>query len=128
MILEIHFKILLSISLSLAADSSDELHIQERHRLDASCGFSRLDVSLLSSCIKPISFIKFYQVCENQTRCNLIFQDFLQALKQLASSLWIKSLDNQLTSSLLTTCSRLVIVKLEQAMGTHSHIGLMTAS
>ena len=47
--------------------------------------------------------------------------------KQLASSLWIKSLDNQLASSLLTTCSRLVIIKPKQAMRTHPDIGLMTA-
>ena len=31
--------------------------------------------------------------------------------KNFSSSLWIKSLHNQLASSLLTTCSRLVIIK-----------------
>ena len=48
-------------------------------------------------------------------------------LKQLASSSWIKSLDNQLASSLLTTCSRLVIIKPEQTMRTYPDIDLMTA-
>ena len=48
-------------------------------------------------------------------------------LKQLPSSLWIKSLDNQLASSLLTTCSRLVIIKSKQAMRTHPDIVLITA-
>ena len=47
-------------------------------------------------------------------------------LKQCAST---KSLgfifDNQIASSLLTTCSRLVIIKPEQAMRTHPDIGLM---
>ena len=47
----------------------------------------------------------------------------LSWLKQLASSLWIKSLDNQLPSSLiLTTFSRLVIIKPEQVMRTHPDI------
>ena len=46
-----------------------------------------------------------------QTCCKL--------LKQYASSLWIKSLDNQLVLSQLTNCSRLVIIKSEQAMWTH---------
>ena len=37
-------------------------------------------------------------------------------IKFNALSVWIKCLDNQLASSLLTTCSRLVIIKLEQAI------------
>ena len=49
-----------------------------------------------------------------QTCCKL--------LKQYASSLWIKSLDNQLALSQLTNCSRLVIIKSEQAMWTHPDI------
>ena len=51
----------------------------------------------------------------------------VKMLKQLASSLWIKSLDHQLAAFLLTTCSRLVIIKPEQAMRTHPDVGLMTA-
>ena len=49
-----------------------------------------------------------------QTCCKL--------LKQYASILWIKSLDNQLVLSQLTNCSRLVIIKSEQAMWTHPDI------
>ena len=41
------------------------MHSQKRYRLDASCGFYRLDASLSSSCIKPDGFIKLSQ---NQTR------------------------------------------------------------
>ena len=44
--------------------------------------------------------------------------------KQLASRLWIKSLDHQLASSLLTTCSRFAIIKSEQAMRTNPDSGL----
>ena len=49
-----------------------------------------------------------------QTCCKL--------LKQYASILWIKSLDNQLVLSQLTNCSRLVIIKSEQVMWTHPDI------
>ena len=62
---------------------------------------------------------------EDQTCCKLIFADLLQVVQTL--SLWIKSLDNQVASNLLTTCSRLVIIKPgEQVMRTHSDITLMT--
>ena len=72
----------------------------------------------LSTSSKSVDFIELQPVCENQTCCKL--------LKQLSSNLWIKSLDNQLASSLLITCSRLVIIKPEQAMRTHPDIDLMT--
>ena len=52
-----------------------------------------------------------------QTCCNL--------LKQLAASLWITSFDNQLASSLFTTCNRLVVNKLSQAMQMHPEIRLL---
>ena len=81
-------------------------------RVNASCGFYRLDASLLSSQINQAC-------CLHWTLCKL--------LKPLASSLWIKNLDNQLASSLLTTCSRLVVIKPEQAMRTHPDIVFMTA-
>ena len=38
------------------------MYIQARHRVDASCGFYRLDASLLSSCTKPVVFIKLRQL------------------------------------------------------------------
>ena len=81
---------------------------------------------------------KLQQVCRiNQVARTLWKSDLLQItwylqtccklLKQFASSLWRKSLDNQLTASLSTACSRLVTIKPEQAMWTHPDISLMTA-
>ena len=57
------------------------------------------------------------------TRCKLCILSagckfVIMLLKQLSSSLWIKSLENQLAPCWVTTCSRLVI-KPEQAMRTH---------
>ena len=52
-----------------------------------------------------------------QTCCNL--------LKQLVTSLWITSFDNQLATNLLTTCNRFVVNELSQAMRTHPDIGLL---
>ena len=57
---------------------------------------------------------------------NTHLQTCCKSLKQFASSLWIKSLDNQLASSLLTTCSRLVIIKPEQDIRKYPDIGLTT--
>ena len=67
--------------------------------------------SLMQVCRQAYWPIKLNQVCKIQTRWNLI----LAFLKQLVSSLWIKGHDNQLASNLLTTWSRLVIMKLEQS-------------
>ena len=37
-------------------------HSQKGHRLDANCGFHRVDASLSSlSCIRPVGSIKFHQ-------------------------------------------------------------------
>ena len=71
---------------------------------------------------KSAEFIKSQQICENQTCYNLIFAEKL--VKLPAPNLWIKSLDNQLAATLLTTHSKLVTIKPE---GTHPDIGLMTA-
>ena len=78
--------------------------------------------NLSTSCDKQVNLIKFKQICLNQACCNSSFVDLL---KQLAASLWITSFGNQLTTSLLTTCDRLVVNKLSQAMRTHPHIGLL---
>ena len=43
------------------------LHRLKRLRLDASCGFYRLDAGLSSNCSRSVDFIKLQQVCENQT-------------------------------------------------------------
>ena len=59
-----------------------------------------------SSCIKPVGFIKLHQVCwlhqvaSSLRKSDLMYLDISRLavskfLKQLASSLWIKSLDNQ---------------------------------
>ena len=50
----------------------------------------------------------------------------LRCLLTPVASLWITSLHNQLATSLLTTCNRLVVNKLSQAMRTHPDIGLLT--
>ena len=96
-----------------------EIHNQKRYRLAASCGFYRP----APSC---------EQVAASLWKSDLLQLDICRLAVSywkhlLASSLWIKSLDNQLAASLLTTCSRLVIVKPEQAMRTYPDIGFMTA-
>ena len=64
-----------------------------------------------------------------QTSCNLVFEHFLQLAETTCIKLVVdKKIDNQLASSLLTTCSRFVIIKPEQAMRTGPDIGLMTAN
>ena len=47
---------------------------------------------------------------------NCHLQTFYNLLKQFAASLLITSFDNQLATSLLTTCNRLVVNKLSQVM------------
>ena len=70
-------------------------------------------------CNKLVNFIKIRLV----TTCHL--QTYNKLSKQLVGSLWITSSDNQLATSLLTTCNRLVINKLSQDMRTHPDIGLL---
>ena len=65
--------------------------------------------------------------CENQTCCNLIFADLLQVVETTCIKLVDKKSWQSTCSKPVTTCSRLVIIKTEQAMQTHSDIGLMTA-
>ena len=62
---------------------------------------------LSTSCGKSVDFIKFQQICENQTCGNLIFADLLQVLETTCIKIVNKSLNYQLASSLLTTCHRL---------------------
>ena len=87
---------------------------------------------LSTSCSKSVDFINLQKIWKSDLLqliadlCRYL-QTCRKLLKQLASSLWIRSLDNQLAASLLTTCSTLVIIKPEQAMRTHSDIGFMTA-
>ena len=90
--------------------------IKKRHRLVESCRiywfvttFQQVVTSLsVSSSYNKSVKIRVIATCHLQTCCNL--------LKQFAASLWITSFDNQLATRLLTTCSRLVVNKLSQAM------------
>ena len=78
-----------------------------------------ISLSILSSCNKSVK-MRLVAICHLQICYNL--------LKRLAASLWITHFDNQLTTSLLTTCNRLVVNKLSQAMRTHPDIGLLVTS
>ena len=89
------------------------------YRLLATCQQTATNLSISSSCNKSVK-IRLVAACHLQTRYNL--------LKQLEASLWITSFDNQLATSLLTTCNRLVVNKLSQAIRTHPDIGLLITS
>ena len=72
----------------------------KRHRLDVSCRF----------------YNKVYASTDKKINMVMLDVVLLQSMKNL---------DNQLASSLLKTCSKLVLIKPEQAMRTHPDIGLM---
>ena len=77
--------------------------------------FTSLSPARFSSCcIKSVGFMNFNQVCENQTLCSLISTDLLQVIETTCIKLVDKSLDDQLASTLLTTCSRLVVKRCER--------------
>ena len=78
--------------------------------------FSILFLNFSSSCNKSVK-IRLVAICHLQTCYNL--------LKQLVTSLWVTSFDNQLATSLLITCNRLVVNKWSQAMRTYPDIGLL---
>ena len=80
---------------------------------------------LLTSCNKLVNFIKLQKACQIRLVATCHLQTCYSLLKQLSSSLWITSFENQLATSLLTTCNRLVVNKLSQAMRTHPDIGLL---
>ena len=73
------------------------------------------NLSILSSCYKFVK-IRLVATCQLQTCYNL--------LNKFAASLWITRYDNQLATNLLTTCNRLVINKLSQAVRTHPDIAI----
>ena len=89
------------------------------YRLVVTCQQVATNLSILLSCNKSVK-VRLVATCHLQTCYNL--------LKQLAASLWITSFDNQLATSLLTTCNRLVVNKLLPAMRTHPDIGLLITS
>ena len=74
------------------------------------------NLSISSSGNKSVK-IRLVATCYLEIRYNL--------LKQLAASLWITSFDNQLATSLLTTCNRLAVNKLSQVMRMHPDIQLI---
>ena len=84
--------------------------------LVVTCQQVATNLSISSSYNKSVK-IRLVASCHLQTCYNL--------LKQLAASLWITGFDNQLAISLVTTCIRLVINTLSQAMQTHPDIGLL---
>ena len=77
---------------------------------------------------KP-DFDNLQQVCRSQLAASLSFaicsKSAVRNLEQVCSSQVCRT---QLAASLLTTCSRLVVIKPEQAMRTHPDIGLMIAT
>ena len=97
------------------------LHSQKRHRLDASCEFYRPE-AICQQVVSSLLTASSSCICEHQTYCSLIFADLLKVdettcIKPACSS--------QLAVRLLTTCNRLVIIKLEQATRTHPDIDLV---
>ena len=88
-------------------------------RIRFTCQQVATNLSISSSCNKSVK-IRLVATCHLQTSYNL--------LKQLVASLWITSFENQLATSLLTTCNRLVVNKLSQAIRTHPGIGLLITS
>ncbi len=93
------------------------VHSPKTQRLDASCECYRPDAicqQVVSSLLNSSSCIK--SACEHQTCCNLIFADLVQVDETTVTC-----------NRQLTTCNRLFIIKPEQAMRTHSDIGLVIA-
>ena len=80
---------------------------------------------------KP-DFNNLQQICSSQLAASLPLatcsKSAVRNLQQACSSQLQQVFRSQLAASLLTTCSRLVIIKPEQAMRTHPHIGLMIAT
>ena len=107
---------------SLFAADTRYLHSQKPHRFDASCGFYRPD-AICQQVVSSLLTLSSY-IFEHQTCCNLIFADLLQIVETTCIK---PACSSQLAASLLTTCSRLVIIKPEQAMQTHPDVGLVIA-
>ena len=75
------------------------------------------------TCIKS-AVRNLHQVCRSQFASSL---QFATCIKSAVRNLY-QVCSSQLASSLLTTCSRLDIIKPEQAMRTHPDIALLIAS
>ena len=92
--------------------SDPKLHSEKRQRLVASCQFYQLEAtcqqvatSLLKSGLLQLVIYRLVTTCWDN----------------LQQACW----NNQLATSLLTTCKRLVVNKLSQAMRTHPDMGLL---
>ena len=92
------------------------------HSSQTCCNFTGLLSLVISSDCNKSLIIRFVTTCHLQICYNL--------LKQHAPSLWITNFDNQLATSLLTTCNGFVVNKLSQAisMRTHYDTDSLTAS
>ena len=84
---------------------------QKRRRPDTSCGFYQLDAKFT---IKSYQAYRLHQIASSLGKSDLFQLDICR----LAATCWTtcielvdKSLDNQFASSLLTTCSTLVIIR-----------------
>ena len=105
------------------------------------CWLHQVASSLLasSSCIKSVGFIKLHQACWlHQVASSLLASSsYIKPADSMhfdASCWWndFKFVDKKLLTinfapSPWTSCSRLAVIKREQAMRTHPDIGLMTA-
>ena len=93
---------------------------------------TRCELSILPTCRQVPTNLSILSSFNMSVKTRLLATFHLQIydnlLKQLAASLWITSFDNQLATSLLTTCNRLAVNKLSQAMRTHPDIGLLITS
>ena len=89
------------------------------YSLVVTCQQVPTNFSISSSYNKSVK-IRLVATSHLQTSYNLLIQ--------LAASLWMSIFDNQLATSLLTTCNRLVVNKLSQAMRTHPDIALLITS
>ena len=101
------------------AKTSRTLQVVNFCRPLATCQQFATNLSISSSSNKSVK-ITLVVTFHSQTSYNL--------LKQLAASLWITSFDSQLATSLLTTCNKLVVNNLSQAMRTYPDTGLLITS
>ena len=88
--------------------SDNHLNSQKRDRLVSSCQFYRL----VATCQQVATSLSISSSCNKSVEIKLVatfhLQTYYNLLKQLATSLLITNVDNQLATSLLTTCNRLV--------------------
>ena len=89
---------------------------KKRHRRVAICQIYRLVIQL----VKLQQICQFHPVATNQVCRNLSFGNLLQLVETTRS----KPADDTFSQS---TCNRLVVNKLSEAIRTHPNIGLVTS-